>query len=51
MSDHLAGKKSTFDNVIYESGVKDVSCLFCPYPTSKENNERDSMRVMSKNIN
>ena len=47
MSDHLADKKATFDNVIYESNIKDVSCLFCPYPVSKEN-ERDSMRVMSK---
>ena len=49
MSDHLAEKKATFNNVIYESNIKDVSCMFCPYPVSKEN-ERDSMRVMSKNL-
>jgi hypothetical protein len=49
MSDHLTDKKQTFDNVIYESSIKDVSCFFCPYPTSRET-ERDTYQVMSKNI-
>ena len=51
MSEHYEKKKKSFRNVVYESQITDVSCLFCPYPTGTAiEKDMGEIKVRTKNV-